>query len=184
MDGEKKGWKYWLNEWESYVSAGFFMINTLLLIAQVISRYVFNYAITWLEDVATFFYLLMVYSAIAAAVTHRKQICIDALSDALPFKAKKVLLILSDCIFIVFCIWIQKGLWDIVGLVGNGGTALVHIPYALCYMSVALFLLLTAIRCIQNIMRLWGEKENELGARKPNLDLDACEREYLERREQ
>ena len=78
----------------------------------------------------------------------------------------------------------QKGLWDIVGLVGNGGTALVHIPYALCYMSVALFLLLTAIRCIQNIMRLWGEKENELGARKPNLDLDACEREYLERREQ
>ena len=182
MEGKTKGWKYWLNEWESYLSTAFFIINTVLLIVQVISRYCFNHSITWMEELATFFYLIMVYSAIASAVTHRKQICIDALTDVLPFRAKKVMLILSDVIFIIFCIWIQKGLFDIVDLVGSGSTALLHIPYALCYGSVALFLLLTAVRCVQNILRLWKEQEHELGARKPTLDLDACEREYLEGR--
>lgn len=182
MNEKKKDWKYWLTEWESYVAAVIFIINTFLLFFQVITRYCFNYSITWLEELATFLYLIMVYSAVAAAVTHRKQMCIDALTESLPFKAKKALLIFADIVFIVFCIWIQKGLWDIIDLMGKGSTALLHIPYSLCYMSVSLFLLLTAVRCVQNILRLWKEEEKELGAKKPSIDLDACEREYLERR--
>lgn len=177
----KKDWKYWLNEWESYLSTGLFIINTVLLMLQVITRYVFNYSITWLEEIATFLYVILVYSAVAAAVTHRKQICIDALPSALPFKAKKVLLIISDVIFFIFCIWIQKGLFDIVDLVGTGKTALLHIPYSLCYGVVAVFLLLTGVRCIQDIIRLWNEDEENLGKKKPTLDLEACEKEWEEK---
>ncbi|MCR5373055.1 MAG: TRAP transporter small permease [Solobacterium sp.] len=180
MNPEKKDWKYWLNEWESYVSAILFIINTVLLITQVISRFVFKHSITWLEELATFLYLCMVYTAIAAAVTHRKQIGIDALPNAMPYRIRKVLLILADVIFIIFDLWIQRGLWGIVKLMGKGGTPLLGISYALCYAIVAVSLLLTAFRCVQDILRLMKENEQELGKKKPTLDLDAYEREYLE----
>lgn len=187
MEKEKKDWKYWFNEWEAYLSAILFIVNTVLLTAQVISRFVFRHSITWLEELATFLYLIMVYAGISAAVTHRKQICIDALPSALPFKAKKVFLVIADVVFIIFNIWIQRGLWGIVGLIGKGGTSLLHIPYALCYGAVAVSLILTSIRCVQDILRLLKETESELGYKKPSLDLEACEREYqeyLEGREQ
>lgn len=179
---EKKDLKYWLNEWESYVSAFFFIINTVLLTFQVISRYIFHYSITWLEELATFFYLIMIYSAISAAVTHRKQICIDALPNAVPYKARKVLLILADVVFVIFCIWIQQGLFQILELVGKGGTALLHIPYKYCYLSISVCLLLTVVRLIQDIVKLLHENEQQLGQKKPSIDLDECEREYLEKK--
>lgn len=180
MSEKKKTVKYWLTEWESYLSAGTFMLITILLTGQVISRYVFNHSITWLEELSTILFVVMIYTGIAAAVTHRKQICIDALPTAMPFKIKKFLLILSDVIFIVFCIWIQKGLLDIVKMLQGGSTPLLHIPYPLCYLIVSLGLLLTAVRCVQNIIRLYHEEESQLGYKKPTLDLEAYEREYLE----
>ena len=186
MEKEKKDWKYWFNEWEAYLSAILFIINTILLIIQVISRFIFRHSITWLEELATFLYLVMTYAGISAAVTHRKQICIDAVPSARPFRAKKAFLVIADVVFIIFNIWIQRGLWGIVGLMGVGGTPLLHIPYALCYGAVAVSLILTSVRCVQDILRLLKETEPELGYKKPTLDLDACEREYqkyLERRE-
>lgn len=181
MKNEKKDLKYWLNEWESYVSAIIFCTITVLLITQVISRYVFNHSLTWLEELSTFLYLVMIYAAISAAVTHRKQVGIKALPDALPFKAKKVVLIFEDVVFIIFCIWIQKGLIALIKSVGMGTTALVKIPYWLCYSVVCFFLILTAIRNVQDIIKLAKEKPTELGKTAPTLDLEAYEREWAEK---
>ncbi len=178
MPKEKKTFTYWLNEWESYLSAATFMVITVLLLGQVISRYIFNASITWLEELSTFLFLVMIYTGVAAAVTHRKQICIDALPMAMPFKVKKFLLILADVIFIVFCVWIQKGLFDIIRMMTGGATPLLHIPYALCYLVVSLGLILTGIRCVQDIVRLYREEEHQLGYKKPTIDLEACEAEY------
>ena len=99
---EKKDWKYWLNEWESHVSAICFIVIGVMLTIQVVSRYVFSHAFTAFEEVATALYVLMTYSGVAAAVTHRKHLTISALPDALPYKARKVLLIVNNLVFMAF----------------------------------------------------------------------------------
>ena len=42
-----------LNHFEVYAGAGIFIIMTILLFVQVVTRYCFGHAVTWAEEVAT-----------------------------------------------------------------------------------------------------------------------------------
>ena len=48
----------------------------------------------------------------------------------------------------------------------------------LVYIVIPISLLLTVIRLIQDTIKLAKESEENLGASKPSMDLDACEREW------
>ena len=176
---EKKDWKYWLNHFESYISCGCFLAITVLLFVQVVSRYVFGRSYTWTEELATILFVAMIYCAMSAAVTDRKHIRIEALLEAVPFKVKKCMLIISELIFFFFCIYIQPAMFMMIRDLGSSVTPLLRIPKAPVYLLMPLLLLLTGVRIIQNIIRWWKEKEEKLGATTPAIDLDAIEREYL-----
>lgn len=179
---EKKAWKYWLNEWESYVGTVLFTIILILLTGQVLTRYVFNLSFSWLEELATVLYVAMIYCAIASATTHRKHIVVDALTSVVPFQVKKALLILADLIFLVFCCWIVYAyVFGVMKLLGNAITPMLKIPKKLVYGTIPFFIGLTGIRTIQDIFRLAKETEKQLGASKPSIDVDALEKEYLDR---
>ena len=55
-----------------------------------------------MEEFATIMFVWMIYLAISAAVTYRKHLRIDFLLDMMPFKVKKVMLIISNVIFALF----------------------------------------------------------------------------------
>lgn len=157
-----------------------FLLITVLLTVQVISRYVFGNSIAWAEELATMMFVLMIYCAISAAVTYRKHIKIDALQDAVPFKARKALMILSNVIFFAFCIWVQPAMYGVIGNLGNSVSPLLRIPKSYTFIMIPIFLALTAIRLIQDTIRLIGENEQNLGETIPTVDLDACEQEWQE----
>lgn len=177
----KKGIKYWLNHFESYISCLSFIAITILLTIQVFSRYVLGYSFTWTEEFATILFVLMIYCAIAAAVTDRKHIRIDALSEAMPFKIKKAMKVISEVVFLFFCVYIQPALLWMISDLGGSVTPLLRIPKKLIYGMIPVLLILAAIRLTQNILRLWKEDEETLGASKPTIDLAACEKEAIER---
>jgi TRAP-type C4-dicarboxylate transport system permease small subunit len=134
MNDEKKSRiKFALNNFEAYVALVLFFINLVLLFVQVVSRYVFNYSITWCEELATILYVGMIYCAISASVTQRKHLKIEAIYDLVPFKAKKVLMVISNVIFFFFCIYIQAPLYDMVKTLGFAKTSLLHIPKSYVY---------------------------------------------------
>lgn len=178
----KKRLLYILNHFEAYIAAVAFGATLILLTVQVITRYVFNYSITWTEEAATALYVLMIYCAISASVTKRKHLRIELIYDLVPFKAKKVIMVIGDLIFLFFCIYTQFPLWKWVNTLGFGKTTLLRIPKYLIYGCIPVFLCLTAVRIIQNIVRTIKEDESNLGASTPAVDLDACEQEYLERK--
>lgn len=179
----KKDWKYILNHFESYIGAVLFIAICVLMTVQVISRYLLGHAITWAEELATLMFVPMIYCGYAAAVTNRKHISIEAVQFFMPFKIRKGMKIASEIVFLFFCIYMQGPLFKVISNLGNSVTDLLRIPKKYIYVQIPILLLLVAIRIVQDIIRLWHEDESNLGKTKPTIDLEACEQEYLKRKE-
>ncbi|HWP51701.1 MAG TPA: TRAP transporter small permease [Clostridia bacterium] len=174
---EKFCLKTLLNEFEIYLGTAVFLILTALLTIQVVSRYVFNNAITWAEELAVIMFVWLIYLGVAGAVTKRKHLKIDALINAVPFKVKRVLLILDNLITFAFCAYVAFPFSQlIVNLSGSGvKTSLLRLPKNIVYSIVPICLVLTCIRLIQDTIRLTKENEKELGNTDPTIDIEALE---------
>jgi len=166
-------------EGEIYLGTYCFVAMTILLLLQVISRYIFHNSITWTEELSVILFVWMQYFGIVAAVLSRKQIRIDAVVNLLPFKWKKVALILSNVCTTVFCVLIFQPILNIVSNLFRTGasTNLLGIPKGWCYMILPIAMVWLVIRLVQETMLLWKEDEKELGAAQPTIDLSFLEEE-------
>ena len=151
----------------------------MLLTVQVVSRYVFKHSFTWTEEAAVVMFVWLIYLGVAAAVTKRKHLKIDALITVLPFKGKKVLLILDNVICFGFCIGIVPPFTSIIRnqIEKNAVTSLLRWPKAVIYSIIPICMVLTCIRLVQDTIRLCKENEKELGQSKPTIDIEALERQ-------
>lgn len=177
---KKHDFKWYLNNFEAYIAAYLFMIICALMFIQVVTRYVFNHAITWTEELSTVLFVVLIYCTIAAAVTHRKHIYIGVVLNAVPFKVRKVMMIAGNIFFGAFCVYIIPPFIKVISVLGKSKTTLLEIPLKITYWPVPILLVLVIIRIIQNIIRLAKENEETLGKSVPTIDLDAAERDYLE----
>ena len=179
-DGKFDG-KTFLNNVELYISACLFIALTVLLFANVVGRYVFGHSFAWVEELATIAFVWMIWFAISAAVTKRKHLRIDFVLEMVPFKVKKGMLIISNAIFAVLDIYLLTIMMQIIGRLGNSQTTMLRLPQQVVYAIIPLGLVLSVIRIVQDTIRLFHENEQNLGASKPSMDLDACERKYQEK---
>lgn len=182
MKNGKFDLKTFLNNFELYLATLCFIILTVMLTLQVFSRFILNHSWTWMEEFATIMFVWMIYLAISAAVTHRKHLRIDVLLEAVPFQAKKVMLIASNVIFAAFNIYISVIMVDVIKLLGNSKTTMLGIPQQLVYIVIPVGLIISVIRLVQDTLKLLKEEKKDLGASKPSMDLDACERAWEEKK--
>lgn len=185
MNEKKKiDWKNLIINLDQYISAIIFVVITILLFVQVVSRRVFNHSFTWTEELAIVLFVWMTFFGVSSAVTYRKHLRIDALINVMPFKVKKMLLIFSDIVFIIFNCYLWIPYISILDSLGWSTTELLHIPKRINYVLVPVMLTFASIKLIADIWKLWNEDEKHLGASKASIDLEACEREYEERKRQ
>jgi TRAP-type C4-dicarboxylate transport system permease small subunit len=78
------------------ISGAFLSVTILVVILNVILRYVFDTGIVWVEEVATGCFIWTVFIGSAAAYKYRKHIGIDMLLKLFPPKAQKIISILID----------------------------------------------------------------------------------------
>jgi TRAP-type C4-dicarboxylate transport system permease small subunit len=173
--------KLFLNNFEIYIATICFFILTVLLFFQAVSRYLFKYSLTWMEEFGTIMFVYMTYLGISGAITYRKHLRIDFLLDIMPFKLKRVFLILSNVVFAAFNVFISIVMFDLIKLMGRSVTTMLRIPRAAVYSIIPVALLFSVIRLAQDTIKLTKESAAELGVSKPALDLAACEREYREK---
>jgi TRAP-type C4-dicarboxylate transport system permease small subunit len=173
--------KLFLNNFESYIATICFFILTILLFFQVVGRYLFKYSFTWMEELGTIMFVYMAYLGIAGAITSRKHLRIDFLLEMMPFKIKRVFLVLSNVVFAGFNIFISIIMFNLIKLLGTSVTTMLRIPKAAVYSIIPIGLFLSVIRLVQDTIKLTKENAADLGASKPSLDLAACEREYQEK---
>jgi len=177
MTKRKLDVKYILVNLDMILGATIFIIIMFLLSIQVISRYFFNHSLTWTEELSIILFLWMTYLGISSAVTYRKHLRIDALIDVVPFKVKKVLLIISDIIFIIFNTYIIFPFINIISGIGSASSPILNIPKNISYIAIPLMLSISSIKIIYDIYRLWHEEEKNIGASIPAIDFESIERE-------
>jgi len=180
---EKKSfqWKKFVENIDQYISAVLFIVIMVLLFVQVVTRYVTGKSATWTEELSILLFVWMTYMGVSSAVTYRKNLRIDALLDVVPFRVKKLLLILSDVIFIVFNIYLIFPFMELIGTIGSSKTPILGIPKAITYWLIPVILVVTCVKLVIDIIKLAHEDEKRLGASKPSIDLDAFEAEYRAR---
>ncbi|MCI6888114.1 MAG: TRAP transporter small permease [Lachnospiraceae bacterium] len=180
---EKNGfdWKKFIVNIDQYISAVLFIVIMCLLFLQVVTRYVFKHSFTWTEELSVLLFVWMTYMGVSSAVTYRKNLRIDALLDVVPFKVKKGMLIASDIVFIIFNIYLIFPFVELIGSIGASRTPILGIPKAITYWLIPVILVITNVKIIYDIYRLWHEDEKRLGASKPSIDLEAMEQEYHDR---
>ena len=118
MKNGKFDLKTFLNNIELYLATLCFIVLPVMLTLQVFSRFILHHSRTWMEEFATIMFVWMIYLAISAAVTYRKHLRIDFLLDMMPFKVKKVMLIISNVIFALFNVYISVIMFNVIKLLG------------------------------------------------------------------
>lgn len=172
-----------LNTFEIYCGVVLFILLTVLLTLQVVTRYILNRSLGWTEELGQIVFVWMLYFGIAAAVRKRKFLRIEFLLDRVPFKVKRALLIIDNIIQGIFNLVMIMPVMQIIENFKNAKTTLLKIPKRFAYMIIPCMLLLTTIRIVQEVWVLAHESEKTLGVGKPTIDLEAAEREYLEKKE-
>lgn len=174
--------KTFLNNIELYISAILFIALTVLLFANVFCRYALKHSFAWVEEVATIAFVWMIWFAMSAAVTKRKHLRIDFVLEIVPFRVKKAMLIISNIVFAAFNLFLLYVVITIIQRLGSSQTTLLRLPQQVVYSIIPAGLVLSVLRIAQDTVRLYHENEQDLGASKPAMDLDKCERIYLEKK--
>ena len=138
------------------------VLMTLLLIAiavimmvQVVARYVFGSALTWSDELARFFLLWCGFLSVSYCVKKRISIKIEQLQDKIPGKARGWLKVVRHTIVFAFCIvMIPFALTYVKQAVQNGAVSpAMRIPMYYMQSAPLVCFILLAIRVAQAWVR-------------------------------
>lgn len=172
---EKTWGKELLMHFETYIGLAAFLYITVVLTVQIVGRYLFKVSWAWVEETSVIGYVILIYCGVSGAVTTRQNMRIDMVLTFVPFIAKKVMMILDTIIHAVFTAWLTYYLYQIIlnMLKLNQVYSVTRMPRVYVYIFMAIMLILSVLRAIQEIIKLAKEQEHELGKAKPTFDLDA-----------
>lgn len=94
--------KWILNHIENIICTSAMAVTLVLLVIQVVMRYVFNHSPVWSEELARMLFIWMVFIGGSYAAQHREHIKIDAGIKIFPKPMRKYVLILGMIVLIAF----------------------------------------------------------------------------------
>lgn len=150
-----------LGKFEEWFILLLFIVMFCVIIAQAISRYVFNDPIVWTDEVACYLQMIIGYLGIAYGIRHDSHIKVDGLFLKLPRKLQILISIIFNVMFIVIAVMlIRYGWqftmrnWDInMGTIAIGkGKALVFVP-----IGFAIALVYQVMNLIDLVAELFGQ---------------------------
>lgn len=147
---------YWLiNNFEKILVSVITASMTVALFLQILSRYVFNFSITWTEELSIFGLMWITYFGASIAVMERRHIRITILSDMLPPKPKKCLDIICNIAFIIFISFVSTGIFSMteIAYTTNQSAAASGMPRYIVIGGIFIAFIMIAIRLIQDTAR-------------------------------
>lgn len=93
--------KFILQNFEDLVASFFITVTTILVIINIVMRYIFNSGIVWSEEVATGCFVWSVFIGAVAVFKHRGHVGVDLVVKRLPVCLQKVVLTLMDIILVL-----------------------------------------------------------------------------------
>lgn len=178
--------KKFLNEFEVYIGTICSMAMVVILFLNVIGRYVLHNSIKWSEEVCLMLFILSIYFGATGAVRTRQHLRLEVVLSMLKPKARMVLEIIDNVIFMAFNGIIMFGIMPLVMQLYRNGTAaaVTGIPKFLIYMWLPILFVLMVIRLIQDcIQRVKDYKDDPTGEKKAAAEEAAMRAMMVEEKE-
>ncbi len=146
--------KKYLNNIEVYLGSICSIAMVVILFMQVVSRYVFNNAFSWAEELAIILFVLSTYFGATAAITTKQHLRLEVITEKLSPKNKLRLEIVNNAFFALFNVIVLTGVVPMVQRLRENGTetAVTHIPKWSVYIFLPVLFVLMIVRLIQSSM--------------------------------
>lgn len=96
-----KGFTFFLHNFEDIIAAIFITITTILVVINIIMRYILNSGLVWSEEVATGCFVWSVFIGAAAVFKHRGHVGVDVVVKFMPPVLRKAVQLITDIILVV-----------------------------------------------------------------------------------
>ena len=133
----------------------------LILLAQVIMRYVFSRPLTWSEEAARFIFVYVSLIGISYAYRQKGHIRMEVVVNLFPQAVRRGLEVLINLGTIaLFCYMIPFS-FRFIGIQAGVKATATHIPMSIVYTALPLGMALSCVRLLISSLRIvWGEEEN------------------------
>lgn len=133
----------------------------LILLAQVIMRYVFSRPLTWSEEAARFIFVYVSFIGISYAYRQKGHIRMEVVVNLFPQAVRRGLEVLINLGTIaLFCYMIPFS-FRLIGIQAGVKATATHIPMSIVYTALPLGMALSCVRLLISSLRIvWGEEEN------------------------
>ena len=133
----------------------------LILLAQVIMRYVFSRPLTWSEEAARFIFVYVSFIGISYAYRQKGHIRMEVVVNLFPQAVRRGLEVLINLGTIaLFCYMIPFS-FRFIGIQAGVKATDTHITMSIVYTALPLGMALSCVRLLISSLRIvWGEEEN------------------------
>ena len=133
----------------------------LILLAQVIMRYVFSRPLTWSDEAARFIFVYVSFIGISYAYRQKGHIRMEVVVNLFPQAVRRGLEVLINLGTIaLFCYMIPFS-FRFIGIQAGVKATATHIPMSIVYTALPLGMALSCVRLLISSLRIvWGEEEN------------------------
>ena len=133
----------------------------LILLAQVIMRYVFSRPLTWSEEAARFIFVYVSFIGISYVYRQKGHIRMEVVVNLFPQAVRRGLEVLINLGTIaLFCYMIPFS-FRFIGIQAGVKATATHIPMSIVYTALPLGMALSCVRLLISSLRIvWGEEEN------------------------
>lgn len=154
----------WLNKnFEESILIVLLMVMTVIMGSQVVARYIFNYSISWSEELTRYLFVWSGFLSISFAVEKALAIRIDMLVNILNMKTRKIFFILDYIIeLVLFTYLVPTACSAMVKVFVNGRTSTaMGMPMWILQTAPAVGFILADLRVIQKIYRMLTRREED-----------------------
>lgn len=158
----KEKLKYIFDNIDVFFATLFSGLMMVLLMLQVISRYVFNSALPWTEELALVCFILSIYFGASAAVLRKKHLRVEIVISKFSPKNRNIVEIFDNAVFFIFNCIISTGLYKVISnlYLYKNKLAITRLPVWIPYAMIPVILLLLNIRLIQDSINLIKDIKN------------------------
>ncbi|WP_434309720.1 TRAP transporter small permease [Hominifimenecus sp. rT4P-3] len=140
---------------EEYLIAILLILLTMIMLLQIVMRYVFNNSLSWPEELCRYCFVYITFLTLGYCVQRGSMLRLDIIQEILPKKVWAVLQAMVHLVTLAFFVCMLVYSFDLLASMQktNRVSAALGIPYTYIYLSTVLGFALALIRSIQVICK-------------------------------
>jgi len=139
---------------EEYLLVGSLVFNVIIVFAQVIMRSVFNYSLSWTEELSRYIFIWQTWLGTSTALKYNEHIRVELIYSFIKnVKIQRLLKILAYLIWFAFSLFLAYNGWKLtLSMISrNALSSGMRVPLAFVYISLPISSLLICLRLVPKI---------------------------------